>query len=301
VVSRWVIGVLFCHEKAIGQNQANRNCFCLGRDYHMFAPGVFWGRSGGVRAPPGFLITKRPIVVMCSFSVRSIGRNFSQLEYADDRHCLRNLHGQAVERHPLNQPSPSVREFQAIGFAGLGAGVGFAIIIAVDFFVFPTHFGHSVEATLLGEFMGTQIGCRGTVIALAVVLAIPAGLVGLVVVGRISQPSRVEQSTEVSATVATQPVTKWYEGGTLHNADLNEWNAGTKENRLATCADFLFAVRGQMKPEFAKQLADPNSAESLAMASDFCVGIDKVMAEDAGANTPKTAAEAILILTGWVK
>lgn len=38
----------------------------------------------------------------------------------------------------------------------------------------------------------------------------------------------------------------WFEGGTLHQATVKEWRNATKENKLATCADF---VAGQWKTD----------------------------------------------------
>lgn len=40
---------------------------------------------------------------------------------------------------------------------------------------------------------------------------------------------------------------KWYEGGTLHKATLQEWIDATPENRLATAADWSFAMLGEDK------------------------------------------------------
>ena len=35
------------------------------------------------------------------------------------------------------------------------------------------------------------------------------------------------------------PKDQWYAGGTLHKSTLQIWNSSTKENKLATCADFV--------------------------------------------------------------
>lgn len=37
--------------------------------------------------------------------------------------------------------------------------------------------------------------------------------------------------------------TKWYAGGTLHNSKKSEWVKATKENQLATCADFVANIK----------------------------------------------------------
>ena len=36
---------------------------------------------------------------------------------------------------------------------------------------------------------------------------------------------------------------EWYEGGTLHNATLREWYSASYQNRLATSADLIAAVK----------------------------------------------------------
>lgn len=37
-------------------------------------------------------------------------------------------------------------------------------------------------------------------------------------------------------------VKKWYEGGTLHKCTNAEWKKASKENKIATCADFIFTL-----------------------------------------------------------
>lgn len=58
-------------------------------------------------------------------------------------------------------------------------------------------------------------------------------------------------------TVKTEPE-KWYEGGTLHNATMAEWKAGTEKDRLATCADFAARIKKANNQKFAseKELAE---------------------------------------------
>ncbi len=38
---------------------------------------------------------------------------------------------------------------------------------------------------------------------------------------------------------ATVYAEKWYVGGTLHNATVQEWKHASYRNRLATCADYI--------------------------------------------------------------
>ena len=43
--------------------------------------------------------------------------------------------------------------------------------------------------------------------------------------------------------------TNWYEGGTLHNATVNQWKEATYENKLATCADFVASIDKNISSE----------------------------------------------------
>lgn len=39
--------------------------------------------------------------------------------------------------------------------------------------------------------------------------------------------------------VADETSTRWFQGGTLHNATVGEWKSGTNRDKLATAADWL--------------------------------------------------------------
>lgn len=43
-------------------------------------------------------------------------------------------------------------------------------------------------------------------------------------------------------TTQSQTEKVWYEGGTLHNCTNAEWKNANKENKLATCADWIFTL-----------------------------------------------------------
>lgn len=52
-------------------------------------------------------------------------------------------------------------------------------------------------------------------------------------------------STDTSTTQQTSPrasTQKWYQGGTLHKATLDQWRAASYRNKLATAGDWLSAT-----------------------------------------------------------
>ena len=52
----------------------------------------------------------------------------------------------------------------------------------------------------------------------------------------IASTSSDNQSSSTSAE-------KWYVGGTLHKATVEEWKSATEKNKLATCADFAANIK----------------------------------------------------------
>jgi len=55
-------------------------------------------------------------------------------------------------------------------------------------------------------------------------------------------------------------VDKWYQGGTLHKVKIADWKNATTKNKVATCADFVATVDGDISMsemrERAKELKD---------------------------------------------
>jgi hypothetical protein len=68
----------------------------------------------------------------------------------------------------------------------------------------------------------------------------------------LSAPLRTPQIVKVASSPVPDakptPKPKWFSGGTLHKATQKQWNAGTGADKLATCADFVFASRNSFKP-----------------------------------------------------
>lgn len=65
-------------------------------------------------------------------------------------------------------------------------------------------------------------------------------------------------SSDNSQTRNTTPkstVEKWYEGGTLHKAQIAEWKAATDKNKLATCGDFMSTVDNSVSINVLKKRA----------------------------------------------
>lgn len=49
----------------------------------------------------------------------------------------------------------------------------------------------------------------------------------------------------VFATFATPSLADWYDGGTLHRANFEEWKSASKSNRLATSGDWAAHILGE--------------------------------------------------------
>lgn len=55
--------------------------------------------------------------------------------------------------------------------------------------------------------------------------------------------------------VTTESI-EWYSGGDLHKKTIGDWKSATKENRLATCADFMAIT---MKDKSVNELKIPSN------------------------------------------
>ena len=64
-------------------------------------------------------------------------------------------------------------------------------------------------------------------------------IAGLIILGSLRPVSETESRGSESL------ITKWYQGGTLHESTIREWNAATYDNQLATAADWTTSVIGQ--------------------------------------------------------
>lgn len=108
-------------------------------------------------------------------------------------------------------------------------------------------------------------------------------------------PTVVKTASSPMVSPAAKPTPKprkWFSGGTLHKATQKQWNAGADADRLATCADFIFASRNSFKPEIKAKLERMDEVTLKTMATQLRAGIDDVMSVDAeiGDTAPEIAA-----------
>ena len=79
---------------------------------------------------------------------------------------------------------------------------------------------------------------------------------------------------------------RWFEGGTLHKARVTEWTSASQENKMATCADMLVAIRQANGFTYGHTNEVKKDAEKLVKCID-----DKVKA--GVADTTKVSALAV--------
>lgn len=60
--------------------------------------------------------------------------------------------------------------------------------------------------------------------------------------------------------------TEWYCGGTLHNKSALEWQTASRQDKLATCADFVTAMwqKGNLKPSISNSLSTVDDVRPYA-------------------------------------
>ena len=72
---------------------------------------------------------------------------------------------------------------------------------------------------------------------------------------------------------------EWYQGGNLHQSTFITWRSASYENKLATCADWLFSMK-----EWKEYISSGGSLENLKTKSkrllnglnEFCIDNDDV-------------------------
>ena len=103
---------------------------------------------------------------------------------------------------------------------------------------------------------------------------------------------------------------KWYEGGTLHNANALEWQRASQEDRLATCADFVVKAHtaGLLTRQISRAIGTVDDARPYAVELKACLNNAFNPEADAVRNsqlftnqTVAAGATACMILMGWVE
>jgi hypothetical protein len=94
----------------------------------------------------------------------------------------------------------------------------------------------------------------------------------LVMLGCGNDPEQIDrrptasQVREARAAVSA-PASKWYAGGTLQQANLRQWQAGTSQNRLASSADFAAVVAKQN----GTRMRSMDDLLPLARSMELCI------------------------------
>lgn len=124
----------------------------------------------------------------------------------------------------------------------------------------------------------------------------------------------IEQSPKpFQPAASTQLIDKqpgeWYQGGTLHKATWSEWQKGTYENKVATCADFVASMNNDnlLTSEISRNLLTVEHYRPLA--EELAKGIDEAIPDMTNSEertlfaNQKVSEIAVLIMAGagWLK
>jgi tetratricopeptide (TPR) repeat protein len=79
--------------------------------------------------------------------------------------------------------------------------------------------------------------------------------------------AKAEQKRKARAAAQVVRKRKWYEGGTLHKKSGLEWQTASRENKLATCADFVATMwqKGNLKPSVANRISTVDDVRPYAL------------------------------------
>ena len=93
-----------------------------------------------------------------------------------------------------------------------------------------------------------------------------------------------------------QVASKWYEGGSLHRANVGEWRRATYSNKLATAADWALTHRGVK----ARVMGSGSIANARPYALDLVRCIDAAAGPSGYAQLRATElAAACTVTLGW--
>lgn len=111
----------------------------------------------------------------------------------------------------------------------------------------------------------------------------------LIVIGFIGSLAEGPTKRSAISTPSLQAKNKWYEGGTLHDANAAEWNASTPRNRLATTADFLANAK------VAKDMAELR-VRSFAVEKCITIAVSE-LSEPTASSQPVSGIAALCTVT----
>jgi hypothetical protein len=91
----------------------------------------------------------------------------------------------------------------------------------------------------------------------------------------IGNPTKEDKNTSNN----TSNSGEWYQGGTLHNATVQEWQQATYENRLATSADWFVSITKARNSELKKKLDDLPTSLYLSSLKAFAIQLEKLVSD----------------------
>lgn len=91
---------------------------------------------------------------------------------------------------------------------------------------------------------------------------------------------------------------QWYEGGTLHDASLQEWKQATPENKLATIADMVSAVynRESFVPLIQNTISNGRMSAIKKISQTLVGQMDQLANDPTISATDHVVVQAILML-----
>jgi hypothetical protein len=93
---------------------------------------------------------------------------------------------------------------------------------------------------------------------------------------------------------------KWYDHATLHKSTIEVWKKATKEDKLATSADWILTA----SPRISSEIKSSGSIDNLKpYANELVECIDKSINGVDTINNQQTTQSAIMCMTlmGWLK
>ncbi len=105
----------------------------------------------------------------------------------------------------------------------------------------------------------------------------------------------------IALLVCVAPVSakEWYEGGTLHDATIAQWKRAKRQDKIATCADWVSALC--MKSKLTLLISEPDDLKTCTTALvDY---IDKASANTRALDKENANAVALMgmMMAGLIK
>ncbi|WP_174704259.1 hypothetical protein [Pseudomonas abyssi] len=160
------------------------------------------------------------------------------------------------------------------------------------------------------DVAGSSDAAPGGTLASRLGAMVLMGVVAVAVVSCGGSDEPVASTTPQQNTTQPAHAKQWYEGGTLHEANGLEWQAGTQADKLATAGDILARINnvGRLSPQIAARVNNIDDYKPLA--AELVTQLDEAFAPDPDpaenerlfANqTVSSTSVMVLALMGWVQ